>query len=548
MKTRRLMIIGLDAATLDLIHPWCEGGHLPNIKRFIEQGTVAPLRSTLPVQSPAAWSTFATGTNPGKHGVLNFAQLRSDSYDAVFMNASHRRGTTFWEIAGEQGIRGGVINIPFTYPPRPFNGFMITGMLSPAVDRRLAYPEEILNDLREVSPNYAIDVNIVRREDDAVREEFFRRAVAAVENRTKTAVGLFRRHRPPLFCTAYTASDRVSHYYWNDLLAARKNPEDPHGFRSPIGTIYKKMDDGIGELLSEAGPETDVLLLSDHGAGNLAKVFSMRKLLARAGLMKEATPGALKRIIKSSLLRFARTCPRTLRQRIQDVMPGLSSKAVSQIASGGIDFAGSQAYPTEGVEGVFVNLRGRQPNGIVSPGEEYEAVRDRVIQLFTEITDPETGDHVFKGAYRREDVWNGPRIETLPDVVLEQKSWMYDTKLTSAAYGTDVFCPLPRAGRPGLHDTGRHHRLGMFMGMGPHVQRTSLPPVEMADVPATILALLGLPVPKHFDGRVLREMLTNDIEIAGRTAVKDSSDDAGQDFSADEQSAVEERLKGLGYL
>ncbi len=114
MPQRKVMIIGLDALTLDLVQPWARAGLLPNLKRFMDEGSSGLLRSTVPIMSPAAWSTFATGLNPGKHGIIDFCQLAHDSYQASFPNSTHRRGASFWEIAGRQGVSGGVINVPIT--------------------------------------------------------------------------------------------------------------------------------------------------------------------------------------------------------------------------------------------------------------------------------------------------------------------------------------------------------------------------------------------------------------------------------------------------
>ncbi|MHC4718723.1 MAG: alkaline phosphatase family protein, partial [Planctomycetota bacterium] len=130
MTDRKVMVIGLDAATLELVEIWAGQGRLPNLARFIEEGACGTLTSTLPAISPAAWSAFATGCNPGKTGIVDFCQLSADSYEAGFVSSAAVRARTFWDIAGEQGIRGGVINVPVTYPPRPFNGFIITGLLS----------------------------------------------------------------------------------------------------------------------------------------------------------------------------------------------------------------------------------------------------------------------------------------------------------------------------------------------------------------------------------------------------------------------------------
>jgi len=550
MPDNRVLIIGVDAASLQLVRPWCEAGYLPNLKAFIDRGACGPLRAPLPVQSPASWSTFATGTNPGKHGILNFAQLPANSYRAFFTTASHRRGSPFWEIAGEEGVQVGIVNLPFTYPPRRCNGFVIGGMLSPGLDRRIASPPEVFEDLMEASPDYVIDVDIVRREDDSVKHEFLDRAFAAVEARTKAAVGLYRRFRPQLYCVVFTASDRVSHYFWADMVEAQGNTERPpenERFATAIRTIYQKIDAAVGALIEEAGAETDVIVLSDHGASPLRKMFSFRKLLAQGGLLQEVQP-APRCLLRAGLLRFAQLCPRSLRQRIQHTFPGLSSRAASQVTSGGIDFSRTRAYPTEGAEAIFVNLAGRQPRGIVRPGQEYESVREEVIRLFSEVTDPDTGEPLFSGVYRREDVWHGPCLQNMPDVVLEQRDWAYDTKVTSAAYGEAVFCPLRGVGKPGLHDTGRHHRTGLLMAMGPHVRKVEIEQAEMADVPATILALLRCPIPDDFDGRVLTEILSGDVAIPPRVRARSERQRESRDFSKADREVVNKRLKGLGYL
>ena len=143
----RLLIIGVDGACMDLVEPGMDAGWVPSLAALREQGASGVLETTLPPVSPAAWSTFATGTNPGKHGVLTFAQLMADSYEPVFVNASYRRGAAFWELAARQGISSGVFTVPCTYPPRPFEGFIVSGMLSPGVDRRMAEPPAVLDDL-----------------------------------------------------------------------------------------------------------------------------------------------------------------------------------------------------------------------------------------------------------------------------------------------------------------------------------------------------------------------------------------------------------------
>jgi len=169
VNERRVMIIGLDALTPELTWPWVAEGVLPNLARVLETGAGGPLRSTIPPCSPAAWSTFATGLNPGKHGIIGFSRTRSDDYRPRLATAADRAGETFWETAGRHGISGGILNLPFTYPPKPFNGFMISGMMTPRLGRAMASPPEVFDDLMAASPDYTIDVGLLSAVGEAPR-------------------------------------------------------------------------------------------------------------------------------------------------------------------------------------------------------------------------------------------------------------------------------------------------------------------------------------------------------------------------------------------
>ena len=520
MSDRKVMIIGLDAATMDLVGPWAEQGLLPNLARFMREGTACPLLSTLPAVSPGAWSTFATGLNPGKHGILNFAQLFPDSYDAKFVNASHRRGATFWEIAGQHGVKGGIVNVPVTYPPRPYNGFLISGMLSPGVNRRMATPPEIFDDVMSINRDYRIDVDLVQAGKD-IYETFLDCTLEAIKARQDVALGLYRQHRPPLFCAVFIAADRVCHYYWDYMEQAAAGTlltSAEQRFGKAIQMVYQRLDEAVGALVDEAGPDTDVLMLSDHGAGPVRKSLSIRKALAQAGLLVEARSTLLQRLGKRPLLAFSRVAPRSLRQRIMARFPRLSDRAVSLVISGGVDWSRTKAYSAGGSEAIYINLKGRQPNGIVEPGAEYEKVRDEVIDALVRLVDPETGEPVFAAVHRSEEVWSGPCLDRLPDLVLEQRTQAYETKPTIDAIAKDVFNPQPERSPKRLRVSGRHQRNGLLMAMGPHIKKAKIKRAEIADVPATVLTLLGLPVPEDFDGRVLTEMLTDDAQPKGTTA------------------------------
>ena len=556
---RRVMVIGLDAATMALVRLFAAEGRLPHLSRFLDRGAAGLLRSTLPILSSAAWSTFATGTNPGQHGVTDFRLLAADSYEPRFCNALNRRGATLWEIAGRQGVRGGVINVPITYPPQPYDGFIISGMLTPGVGPRMASPPQIYHDLMAVSPNYAIEVEITDARGQDLRELYLDRAPAVVEARKRAAIGLYRKHRPPLFIVVFTLADRICHYFWSfheRARAGKARTTRQERLGEAIGMIYEKLDEAVGALMAEAGDGTDVLVLSDHGAGPVRANVNVRKILADAGLLAEVRPALRQRLARRAHECFRRAVPISLRQRVAYVLPRLSRRAVTAAIFSGVDFSRTQAYPSGLSAGVFVNLRGRQPRGVVEPGRDYEAVRDRIIRLFADLTNPQTGKRVFGNVHRREEIASGPCVTAMPDVIMEQGDEIYRTPQPCPADADGYLFRTPDSAPRRLSSTGSHRRDGLLMALGPHVRKTEIAGAHIIDVAPTILALLGCAVPEHFEGRALTEILADLPASDGGAAAPPGAPGShaagtagGQEvFSDSEQQVIEERLKGLGYV
>jgi len=150
----KVMVIGLDAATLDLIGPWVESGELPFTGRLIRDGASGRLRSTIIPSSLPAWSSFATGKKPGKQGLVSFWQ---EGPRRKYFNSTHLGTVTMWDIVGNAGKKCTVINVPGTYPPRPVNGQLVAGMLTPDTRASYTYPPELKSAIEEVVPGYRID-------------------------------------------------------------------------------------------------------------------------------------------------------------------------------------------------------------------------------------------------------------------------------------------------------------------------------------------------------------------------------------------------------
>src|SRR5947199_2150960 len=147
MKKPKVLIVGLDAATFDLINPWIAEGNLPNLAALMRNGASSRLASILPPITPPAWTSFMTGKNPGKHGIFHFVETASDSYTMDYANGGSRRSPTVWRVLNAAGFSVGTMNIPFTYPPEALDGFQISGLDTPSANSSFVHPPMLKREL-----------------------------------------------------------------------------------------------------------------------------------------------------------------------------------------------------------------------------------------------------------------------------------------------------------------------------------------------------------------------------------------------------------------
>ncbi len=160
VERTRVLVIGIDAVTLDLLSPWVEAGKLPNIAKLMSEGTHGKLASTIQPISAPAWASFMTGMNPGKHGLYDFVRRQRDSYGIEVTNGSMVAAPTLFQRISDAGYQVIAINVPYTYPPKPVNGVVVSGPFTAVSDASIIYPQEkaetILNLVKDyrVLPDY----------------------------------------------------------------------------------------------------------------------------------------------------------------------------------------------------------------------------------------------------------------------------------------------------------------------------------------------------------------------------------------------------------
>ncbi|WP_309493486.1 alkaline phosphatase family protein [Candidatus Hecatella orcuttiae] len=549
-KRKKVFIFGLDGASYKLTSQWMREGKLPNLSRIRAKGVGGRLISTIPPSSPTSWTSIVTGKNPGKHGIFNFTQRREGGYDMQIANSKLRRTKAIWNILNEAGRKVGIVNLPATYPPDKVDGFMISGIPSPG--QTSAYPKSLMEEISD----YKEEVDPMLCGYMATRDSFIEELRSIEENRGKTALYLMERYDWDFFLIVFTALDRIQHFFWKymDPNHPSYNPEEAKEYGDTVLSFYQKIDSIIGEIVAKLDEDTVVVALSDHGFEPQYRIFYLDEWLMSLGLLKlkprstytltrKLGPGNVERLFyfqssKNGFLLKSRKLMKFLRdfiakKALMSILPSFNIKDV--------DWSKTKAYCGNYFD-IYINLKGREPKGIVNPGEEYEKVRDYIISELYKLKDPETGENLVDKVYKREEIYSGPFVDQASDLVFTMK---HTDRATPVSNPEALIMPSPI--RSGAHEALSVED-GIFLMAGNGVKQGVEVDVRTVDVLPTVLQLMGLPIPDDVDGQVLTNILEGvseeDVRLQKESAYEHQPEEV---WSAEEEKLIRERLKGWGY-
>jgi len=553
-RKRKVVVIGLDGATLDVIRPLVRKGRLPNLARIMKEGVHGELRSTIHPITPQAWTSFLTGKKAGKHGIFDFSRRTKDSYDIEFVNASLRKAESIFSVLSRAGKKVGAIAIPFTFPPERVNGFMLSGMDSPGEDGRAVYPDSLFDEIKKKFGHYHIHLAspVGRRID---QEKFWKDIKAEDENRTEISRYLMKRYPCDLFMTVYNNTDRVAHQHLDEAVLAKIQDVGTVDDEDLLVKTYENTDAHVGTLLSEMDEDTSVIIMSDHGSGPIKRVFFLNRWLEENGFLayRKVKQNPAKRTVHQVRFLAKRFLPRAAKNFIETQFGGIRDKVESMLSFSDIDWEGTKAYGFGMYGNIFINLSGREPRGVVAAGREYEKLCDEIVEKLENLIDPDSGDRIVAKVYRREDLYEGAYIKDAPDLLIGWKDYTYYTSVTLGREQGEIFGPHMNIDCSEYKHVGTHRLNGTFMAMGGNIKKGSeVVGAGICDVAPTILYMLGEPIADDMDGKVLTEIFDEGF-CTKHPPVYEHSLDASQvdefvAYSDEESREVAERLKGLGYL
>ncbi len=551
---QKVFVLGLDGASPEIIESLIDRGRLPSFKALKDGGASGKLRTTIPPITGSAWSSFMTGKNPGKHGIFDFIYRKEGSYELSPISARMRKGKAFWTIATEADRKVCIFNVPVTYPPDPVNGIMVSGMLTPSGRNDFTHPFSIAKELDRVAGKYQIHIteSYSRKQEDRFLKHLYE-----VTSKQKQAMDfLLSQEDWDLFVAVYQGIDVLQHELWHTYDRRHfRHGQYEERYIDVIPQFYEYMDSILCDVMDWCERENAILVvMSDHGAGALKKLFYVNNFLIKKGFLK-----LRKRVMtrfKHLLFRLG-VSPMTFYHILLSVGLG-RLKHKTRFGQGSswlkkfflsfedVDWGTSKAYAIGSTAGqIYVNLEGREPGGIIRRGEEYKAVREEIIKELRGLTDPETGHHVIEEIYRKEELYSGPHTLTAPDIVFLPKG------LEIVAFGEYEFASHRTLDYSrGLSSSHRMDGILMVKGAGLKSNSTIING-NIMDIAPTILYLMGLPVDPDMDGMVLKDAIEKEILEQNPIETGDlntCSFATGEVYTKEEEEELKAHLKSLGYF
>ncbi len=546
----KLIVIGIDGATPDLMFSWMNKGMLPNFDRIRLHGTFGQLRSVPNQRSAAAWSSFITGTNPGKHGIFEFYERIPGSHSVRFTRAAMRDGTSFWKYLSDKGKTVLVVNVPMSYPAEEIKGCVISGLDAPGkYSAGFTYPSELLREIeKEIGP-YVQEPGVTSLMIAGRISEALEKIIDSVRQRGKTVRYLMSRYNWDTTVAVFRETDPAQHCFWKYLN------EDGSEFRDAIFKVYQEIDNEVGKILDAAGPDARVLIMSDHGFGFRQHGNGcLNQWLKEAGFlrMKNSNRGiSLPGVLKRSYQFLEKMLSRRMKEKLFRIFPGIISKVHSKVFFAAIDWAGTIAYSDNIMPVIWINRDILSATGSMSNEKYREAVSDIKAALLEKCTESKTGEKVVEWVKHRDEVYSGSHVSKAPDLLIK---WKESEVITGLRFGKDGRPIQPRY--PTGEFTvisGDHRPLGVFIAAGEGIRRNSIAQgLTIVDITATAVYLNDLPVPEFMEGRVPVNLFEDDF-LSSHPVDSEKWDSLSKmsnlsSYSPQEQDDLKNRLRGLGYL
>jgi len=521
----KVLFLEIDAGEQSLVRQWAASGLMPNVARLLERGLVGPTMAPEGFFVGSIWPSLMTSVNPARHSVHSWEQLRPGTYEFFRIVFPHQnKRAPFWKWLSNAGRRVAVFDIPLSGIVENLNG--IQSVEWGAHDAAIGFttwPPSLKDEIVAKfgpAPARSCDGKKTPEEYAAFRDGLVR----AVNAKAELTCHYLKQGGWDFFAQVFTESHCAGHQTWH--LQDKSSPHYDAALAAvagnPMQDVYVAIDRAIGRILSLVGDDTTVVFLCGHGMGQAYGAYYLfPDILMRLGVAKPvakkelpAPARATRRVTDTALSAVWRAMPEPVKAMLRPLRNDLREwidHDPGYERPGGprhIDHAASQCFMIDNnhaVSGVRLNLAGREPNGVLHPGEEADAFCDRLARDLLDIVDLERGVPAFTKVTRTADLYRGEYADHLPDLLVQWNPAMPVGKARLSSPKLGVLEGVYRISR-----TGEHRPEGLFAATGRDIAPRRLNrTVSVMDFAPTFAALLGVTPPPDIDGVPIAEVLAH---------------------------------------
>lgn len=494
----RIIFIGLDTAERDLLLRWSDEGKLPNLSRLRGSGRTFAGESWPGLAPSALWPSLATGRSPASTGIYFDDQLHPSAYSSGPTLMPVDRAPTIWQALSDAGKRVCVVNVPYVTCVASLNGIQVANWnVHDHTDRRISTwpPAEAMRIIERFGDDPHLGACTELHAGCVDWGRFQESLVERLEKKTDLACELLARERWDLFLMVYDETHCVGEACWHlhDASHPEHDPALVAAIGDPLERIYRVLDTGIGRLLATVDADTTVVLAALTGTqANRTGTWLLDDILLRL----EARERTVAR--GTNLLRRAwRAVPAGLRERV----PQRARASIERVKQR--ERAQRRFFPllhNHMAGAIRINLAGREPVGLVHPGQEYEALCGHLTASLLALRDLDSGEPVVARVVRPADVMEGDRLGDLPDLFVEWAGTRPHSRVSSPEIGTiERRYPQTR--------TGDHTTHCLLVAAGPGIEPgRDIQPFAITDVAATTARYLGVSFPQAEGGAIVGGM------------------------------------------
>jgi predicted AlkP superfamily phosphohydrolase/phosphomutase len=544
LLSNKMIVVGLDGATYDLMDPLIKAGYLPNVRRIISNGFSATLRSTIPPVTAPAWLSMVTGLSPGNTGVFYFLNRKDENFDFIPLDSSEFADRSVWDYMDSAGMRSAIYNFPMLYPPYPLNnGYMVSGIGAPEKDTIVSLPE-IYDILKQEYPDYKVHIPYSDRMYKNDPQKLLLDLKESLKKRFNIIFRLLERNDYDFFFGVVSETDWANHYFWGSFdpsytgssIVAKKAD-------GALQEIWKIVDENLGKLVDEFGDHNEIFIVSDHGFGPANRIFYINQWLNQKGylqLKKETPLDRLRWEISKKLTMHKQLIKKLLKTTGGG---GITIKRVFDLdPKKQIDFEKSLIFATKhnfATGMLYLTQKGKTMSGQFL-SELKQKLKEEGERLAVEI-DIIDADDIYTGKYRN----------LAPDLIIKMDNYACQVSPFLYPYTKKKEVLEPSSFYRNI--SGSHREEGILLGYGHRIARTfgaKRGEYNIWDICPTLLYALGVAIPENLDGKVVKKIFKDQYKNGKTAPPTDQTTRKGKPISREltDTEQVLKQLKGLGYL